>query len=292
VDDTPIISDESHIKKLSVNNTSFVGTKRPEPVVVDDANNTCQSHNYQYEDTYKFHLVTAHKLKRGPIGKSLPKLKPQPNIIPVADDPNNTCRSCNHTFASKQSYRKHLMAIHKMKLEPLNGLPRLKPQPNVAPVVDDSNNYCRSCKYQFSSKRAYRWHLTKLHKMKFKPVRKGKPRPKPQADLSPVPDDPNNTCRSCKYRFVSKICYRRHLINVHKIKLEPLERSSPKLKPRPNITPAVDDPNNTCRSCQHQFYSKPGYKRHLINVHKMKLEPLKVIKWKAQSSTPPSKHNR
>jgi transposase-like protein len=152
--------------------------------------------------------------------------------------------------------------------------PRLKAQPNISPIVDDPNNNCRSCSSQFSSKQWYRAHLITVHKMKLEPMHNSKPKPKTQLNITPDVHDPDYNCRSCSYQFSSKRCYRAHLKNIHKMKLEPLS----KIQGQPDIIPVVDDPNYHCRSCNHQFSSKQGYRNHLMKAHKMKLEPLRPIK--------------
>jgi transposase-like protein len=183
-----------------------------------------------------------------PLPSSVPKLKAQPNVSPIADNSTSYCRSCNYQFARRRNYRLHLMTAHKVKLEPLKGVPRLKPQSNIIPIIDDPNNTCRSCNYQFVSKYAYRNHLMKTHKRKSESLPKRlefEPLPK---RLPPVVDDPNNNCRSCNYQFSGRRAYRKHLMNLHKLELEPSRKSIPKLKAQPSILPVVDDPNHTCQS--------------------------------------------
>jgi hypothetical protein len=199
----------------------------PQPNVspdIDDPNNTCRSctHQFSSKQAYRLHLENIHKIELDPLKTSKPKLTAKSNVSPVIDDPNNNCQSCNHTFSSKQGYRNHLMAIHKIELDPLVRQPRYKAQPNISPIVDDPNNNCRSCNRLFSSKPGYRWHLKKVHNMKLESLQRGKSKPRAQLDITPVIDDPNNTCRSCIHQFSSKQAYRNHLINRHKMKLEPL----------------------------------------------------------------------
>jgi transposase-like protein len=263
---------------------------------------------------YRKHLWVIHKMKLERLKRIKPTLEPQPNISPVVDDPNNNCRSCNHQFSNKRWYRSHLFNVHKirldssrvgkwkarqsispvvddpnyqffssgnyrghvlMKLEPLeSSTSRLTPHLNISPVVDDPDNNCRSCEYQFSSRYTYRRHLITIHKIKLGPIGKSVPKLKPQPNITPVVDDPNNNCRSCNYQFTSKNGYRGHLLRTHKMKLKPLGKSVPKLKPQPNITPVVDDPNNICQSCNYQFSSKYAYKAHLMRHRKLDLESL------------------
>jgi hypothetical protein len=132
---------------------------------------------------------------------------------------------------------------------------------------DDTDTYCTICKQSFSSSHYYNEHMTEFHKNNVTFARK--------TTVQPVIEDSPCYCRSCEYQFASIQCHRRHLINVHKMELEPLQKWGPRLKAQPNIIPVVDYPTITCRSCGHQFCQKLNYRLHLINVHKMKLEPLK-----------------
>jgi transposase-like protein len=244
---------------------------------VNDPNNTCRScgdHRFANKITYRSHLIRIHNMDLEPLRCSRSNIIPQSNVSPVIDDPNYICRSCIYQFSSKQGYKRHLIAIHKVKLEPpRKGKPKLKPKPNITPVVDDPNNNCRSCNYQFTSKNGYRGHLLRTHKMKLKPSERSMPKLIPQPNILPVVDDPESNCRSCNHRFSSKQWYRSHLVNVHKMDLDLL--SVEKLKVRQSISPVVDDPNNNCRPCNYQFSSKQAYRTHLIKVHKIKLESLR-----------------
>jgi transposase-like protein len=177
-----------------------------------------------------------------------------------------------------------------MKLEPpRKGVPRLKPKPDISPIIDDPTNTCRSCNYQFVNRLKYRSHLARAHKIKLEPLHKTAPKLQPQPNVAPVIDDSNNYCRSCKYQFSGKRSYRLHLMRIHKMKLKPLRKSVPQLKPQTDLSPVPDDPSNTCRSCNHQFSSKTAYRRHLKYIHKMKLEPLEksIPKLKSQPNIIP-----
>jgi hypothetical protein len=72
-----------------------------------------------------------------------------------------------------------------------------------------------------------------------------------------------------KKSFSSIHVYRKHLKDVHKMILEPLNR-----KKILDITPDLDDPDYFCRACEKGFFSYMSYRAHLKTVHKMKLKPL------------------
>jgi hypothetical protein len=202
----------------------------------------------------------------------------QPNILPDVDDPNNHCRLCSHKFASKQVYKMHLQSIHKMKLEPPVKRHRVKHnlQADEIPDVNDPNNYCRACHYEYASKWSFRNHLTRIHGMKLEPlVKRYRVGYNLQADEIPDVNDPNCYCRACHHEYTCIWSFRRHLQTIHKMKLEPLvRRPCPKRIINPDIIPDVNDPNYDCRACNHEYADKRSYRRHLQTIHKMKLEPL------------------
>jgi uncharacterized C2H2 Zn-finger protein len=87
----------------------------------------------------------------------------------------------------------------------------------VEPDVDDSNNYCRS-------KRLYRHHLTRVHRMILKPlVSKLAAWRESDPNIIPDQDDPNFYCCVCERNFNTRKNFRRHLQREHKMKLRPRE---------------------------------------------------------------------
>jgi ribosomal protein L37AE/L43A len=154
------------------------------------------------------------------------------------------------------------MASHNMKIEPLH-----VPKPEILPLIDDPNYYCRSCKHQFATKYTYKVHLVAVHQLKLDVSQRAQKLN--QNNLVPLVDDPNHYCQACNHRFVNRQSYGRHLMLAHSLTPKPVRPV-----PNPNILPVIDDPNHYCRSCKHQFVNRYIYGSHLVIVHKMKLKPL------------------
>lgn len=108
------------------------------------------------------------KLAHGVIQKVL-VLSCQPNhdIQPDTNDLNTVyCKSCNHQFESTNIYRKHLIDLHQLKLEPIS-----EDDVTIFGWYELDNQdyaYCKVCKHRFASHRGLSIHLFSFHDVDLK----------------------------------------------------------------------------------------------------------------------------
>jgi hypothetical protein len=113
---------------------------------LDDPNNYCKSckKSSSTKTNYRTYLKNLHNLTT--------KKRPakNPNIIPDKSYPNTHRASCNFNCSSRQVYTRHLKNIHNMIADVLTRNRKTKVDHNIQPVVNDSNDYCNSCKTYLS----------------------------------------------------------------------------------------------------------------------------------------------
>lgn len=206
----------------------------------------CCSCDYTYSSKYSYrhHLQHKNKIKLTPIFRKGYKAKNR-DILPEWNNQKNYCRSCEPTFASKNSYRRHCIHVH-----------RMKPLPKINfPYRKDTNFYCRICKITFKSSIPYLNHCRYLHPTKSKPVIAN-------PDVLPYALNPNNYCKPCDETFTFKSGFRSHLLYVHKM------LSTPNFKKKLKVIALdINDPNHYCCSCDKTYSNKFAFKYHLISIH-------------------------
>ncbi|KAK4517680.1 Protein ssh4 [Mucor velutinosus] len=132
----------------------------------------------------------------------------------------------------------------------------------VIPMNKDNHFYCRRCNINIKGCREYYGHLRSEHNIKpnINRVR--------HVDLQPDIDDPNFYCRSCERPHAGRHQYTTHLKRVHHMLLQPFKKPKDK-----GVQPDPFSPNHYCTVCKKEF-SKTGFKRHLLLVHKVNLKAL------------------
>jgi hypothetical protein len=125
-------------------------------------------------------------------------------------------------------------------------------EPNIDTIESISRYVCQHCKIKFVTRILYAAHMSLEHKVNS--------------------DDLNFYCQLCDTKYPMLGAFRRHLRNVHELKLTPI-----KATPVRNIEPDPKDPNLHCQSCDIEYSKLNRYRQHLRRVHKMNLKPLILI---------------
>ncbi|KAG1100687.1 hypothetical protein G6F42_017624 [Rhizopus arrhizus] len=228
---------------------TILKSKSPRSTIVPDPDDpslhcrACDS-TYSHRSFYRQHCRYKHGMASVKI--SIARSKPDG----IAD---TYCKICDVRLGSKQSYKIHLLTIHKVDW-------RLNQQKSKnMPDVNDPNFYCCACEKKLSCKGSFRLHLIAVHAMYLSAPKK--------IDLELDTDDPNNNCRVCEKNYSSKDTYRNHLRLVHHMALPPLRRNvNLGRQPDPN------DSHHYCSVCKRSYGTRAKYRTHCKAAHFMLLD--------------------
>ncbi|EPB91950.1 hypothetical protein HMPREF1544_01244 [Mucor circinelloides 1006PhL] len=245
---------------------TILKSKSPRSTIVPDPDDpslhcrACDS-TYSHRSFYRQHCRYKHGMASVKI--SIARSKPDG----IAD---TYCKICDVRLGSKQSYKIHLLTIHKVDW-------RLNQQKSKnMPDVNDPNFYCCACEKKLSCKGSFKLHLIAVHAMYLSAPKK--------IDLELDTDDPNNNCRVCEKNYSSKDTYRKHLRLVHHMDLPRLrgkaylgslpDPNDPhhychQSISNPNAIININHPDLYCAQCEHSYSTKSSFKRHLIRVHNL-----------------------
>lgn len=174
-------------------------------------------------------------------------------------DPNFRCSACNMVLGNKANYRLYLKIIHKMKMTPL----KPKPNWNITPDPNNSNNHCDSCSRTYTSKGNYRQHLIRMHKLIIPPKFQ---RTTANPNVLPDIDDPNYSCKSCQITCNDRRHYRIHFWIKHQMEMK-LLRKQAKFDPAITVHDTKSPNNQSCAICKLIYSSQKTYRKHMKKYH-------------------------
>lgn len=167
--------------------------------------------NYATKYTYGTHIARVHKMKSPKYNSTL---------LPYVNAPKVYCASCQFKYRDRSNCRSHLNVVHKVNLTP-----HLKKMIYDSTVFTDDyknikNRSCTICKFTYSSKNGYQWHMKNAHNA-------GKDAPidiienTTNADNQPGSNDFIFYCKPCEKQFSGRCYYCQHIRSIHpNIKLE------------------------------------------------------------------------
>lgn len=200
-------------------------------------------------------------------------LIPTPNleITPDTNNPtNNHCDSCNRTLTTREYYRRHLRAVHKITLKPI-----YNPSISMEDVLKDSNNSsCVICKVTFRGKHSLKGYMENIYEERVKRQLRTSTYTttiKPnniEPPLDTTGDYPSYYCSTCRKSHSTRKDYFYHIHYIHSnIKLKNFNCS-------PGVTALIAEmdagnkKNKTCRICDKEYGCRSSYKSHMNLVHK------------------------
>lgn len=191
------------------------------------------------------------------------KTSPNPNVKPDIDDPHYYCKSCQLKYKNRNSYRAHLLRMHKMEMPLLIRMPVYDPIIS-ADSAKDPNRTCTICKIKYSTKCVYQRHMKKFHQDgRNTPIKKISCIANPH--IQPEPNDPNFYCASCKKDYSTKVRYHDH-IRLHHIDVKLSNREFPVI-PIMMEMDAGDHTNKRCTICNHEYTTRRSYRKHINLAH-------------------------
>ncbi|EPB83671.1 hypothetical protein HMPREF1544_09587 [Mucor circinelloides 1006PhL] len=135
-------------------------------------------------------------------------------------------KSCKIGYTSRNTYRKHLKAVHFMALKTI---PSHKITLNtIVSELHDSNLHCNVCDCTYSQKSTYVCHCQYACGMAF--VKLAIERRKTDGII-------DTYCRLCETQLSNKQSNKKYLFTIHKLDWRLIQQ-----KPK-NTLPAADDPN-------------------------------------------------
>lgn len=163
---------QAHMKnhhKAGRNTPIIRGRKVAHPNISPDPNDpnwfclSCQR-RYSSRCSYERHIRSMHPHVN--IDNTGKKLVNSIMVEMDAGNPKNKrCTICDREYINRYTYRKHMLTIHKDGKREAVSRSRDKGRvnPNIIPIWDDPNSYCRSCNQTFSTKWSYRKHIKTQH---------------------------------------------------------------------------------------------------------------------------------
>ncbi|KAL7313120.1 hypothetical protein PS15m_006904 [Mucor circinelloides] len=193
-----------------------------------------------------------------------------PEHIPATDNQDNIykCRKCHYRAADFMSLINHRQSAHNGKKYQGSSIKHL----HLNPIIDDPQQYCRSCERKFATRHRYRNHLRIVHHI---PSTEGSI----TSSMHPTTSNDSNAiseetsihttatewneedtsaattyrrgrrfkCRFCKEIFGSMLILTRHQISLHNRKTK--------------------GPRKYCKDCSTKFKSRIEFEQHRHLVH-------------------------
>lgn len=161
------------------------------------------------------------------------------------------CKRSQLSLANRRSFKDHLGQVHSI----YQSAPQ---ESSLDSVIDNPNNYRRSCQKTHSSRSRYRQHLCQAHQMT-------PPSMNVAGNSGDLPDPYNlhSHCSVCKKPWKTRARYRDHCKRARFMEW------SHRCIFNPNATINLDDLNFYCAQCQHALSGKLAFRRHLKSVHQI-----------------------
>lgn len=214
-----------HLSTFHTSQSPLVGRTNTNPYMLPDIHDKkffcriCQD-SFNTKTTYQCHLICVHSMDRQSVFA-----KPKESTPEV----QRTCTTCHKCFHTTKDYEDHQLQYPAKS--PCQPVKKRIPQPDLLPIKDDPDFYCRTCDYTYKHSKGYSLHLKTRHNI---------PRPRSPSPKAPSPPPTlpgrspslspvviirtrkrtakDNYCVDCFRTFASQASYRRHMKQVHKVK--------------------------------------------------------------------------